>query len=336
MMRLRFGFDDLTQVRFTSSPFWEAVISLRTLAAGSTTGLHAPWLAAVRPRLGEVEDLDLLTTVVRPIGYIPDFLHPNAKQQALSFDAGLAMVATADPDLVAAELSHLSRHQVAMEGPGRSRRRAVLDELVTRPRSALDRILAALNSYWRVAVEPYWPRMRTLLDDDLNHRLRELADGGVRQLFRTLHPYVSFDGDTLSVVKYCDTTYDLQRSGLLVSPCVFAWPEVIVRTADEAGICYSPRGLGRLWESRATGRNRSPLVDVLGGSRTAILTQLDLPMSTTHLAYQLKLTTPTVNVHLKALERAGIVTSHRHGRDVLYHRTPVGEQLIAAASLGAA
>jgi DNA-binding transcriptional ArsR family regulator len=77
-------------------------------------------------------------------------------------------------------------------------------------------------------------------------------------------------------------------------------------------------------------------VDVLGGSRTAILTQLDLPMSTTHLAYQLKLTAPTVNVHLKALERAGIVTSHRHGRDVLYHRTPVGEQLIAAASLGAA
>ncbi|MEV0406145.1 helix-turn-helix domain-containing protein [Actinoallomurus sp. NPDC050550] len=47
---------------------------------------------------------------------------------------------------------------------------------------------------------------------------------------------------------------------------------------------------------------------------------------------QLDLTAPTVSNHLKALSRAGIVTSRRDGREVLYQRTPLGDQLIAAAS----
>ncbi|ONI81284.1 transcriptional regulator [Actinosynnema sp. ALI-1.44] len=332
MIRLRFGVEDLSQVRFATSPLWEAVTSLRALTIGSNTGLHAPWLTQVRRHLGDLDDLDLLTTVVRPVGYLPDFLHPIPPRRAPSFDTSLKTLAATDPRLVATELAHLAQHPMAMRGPGRIHRRAVLDDLISDPQSGLARIVAALDSYWRVSIAPYWPRMRALLHADLAHRLQELASGGVRQLLRTLHPAVSFNRDTLSIVKYYDGTADLRQRGLLLIPCVFAWPDVIVRTANpQPAVTYAPRGLGRLWESHP-GTHGSPLAGVLGDSRAAILAHLDLPMSTTHLAGQLDLAAPTVNVHLKALSRAGIVTSRRDGHTVFYQRTPLGDQLIAAAA----
>jgi DNA-binding transcriptional ArsR family regulator len=51
-------------------------------------------------------------------------------------------------------------------------------------------------------------------------------------------------------------------------------------------------------------------------------------MSTTQLAAQLDLAAPTLNVHLKSLQAARILSSHRDGRAVLYRRTPLGDQLI--------
>lgn len=329
MIRLRFGVEDLSQVRFAVSPLWEAVASLRALTGGSPTGLHAPWIAQVRRDPG---DLDLLTTVVRPAGYLPDFLHPIPPRRAPGFDASLTALAATDPRLVATELAHLAQHPIAMRGPGRTHRRAVLDDLIADPRSALARIVTALDGYWRASVAPHWPRVRALLHADLAHRMEELATGGVRQLFRTLHPAVGFDRNTLSISSYYTGTADLRQRGLLLIPCVFAWPHVIVRTADpQPAITYSPRGLGRLWESHPGARS-SALAGVLGDSRAAILAQLDVPMSTTHLASQLGLAAPTVNVHLKALSRAGIVTSRRDGHSVLYHRTPLGDQLVTAAA----
>lgn len=331
MIRLRFTVEDLGRIRFAFSPVWEAVTSLRVLSGGSGGPLHAPWVAQVKPSLNTVADLELLTTLVRPAGYIPDFLHPLPPRQEPSFAAGLAVLQATDPCLVAAELSHLAGHPIAMRGPGYSRRRALLDDLAGDPRAALARIVAALDSYWQVAVAPHWQRMQALLHDDLAYRLRELAAGGVRQVFRTLHPGVTFDGEVLSIVKYYNGTADLGQRGLLLIPCVFAWPDVLVRTADpQPAITYSPRGIGRLWESCPSTRN-SPLADVLGATRAAILALLDLPMSTTHLARQLDLAPPTISVHLKALSRAGIVTSRRDGRDVLYRRTDLGDQLVVRA-----
>ncbi|HEU5417728.1 MAG TPA: helix-turn-helix domain-containing protein, partial [Streptosporangiaceae bacterium] len=54
----------------------------------------------------------------------------------------------------------------------------------------------------------------------------------------------------------------------------------------------------------------------------------DLPMSTTQLATALTLSAPTLSAHLHALLRAGIVSSRRDGRAVLYARTPLGDDLL--------
>jgi hypothetical protein len=130
--------EDLGQVRFAFSPAWETVISVRTLGTAAETGLHGWWLRAVRPRLSQV-DMQLLTAVVRPRGYIPDFLHPFPPRRAPSFEAGVAQIAASEPQLVAAQLAHLAEHPLAQQGPGRQARLALLSQMIANPAAGLSR-----------------------------------------------------------------------------------------------------------------------------------------------------------------------------------------------------
>ena len=330
MIRLRLSAEDLSRIRFAFSPLWETVTSLRTLTGRHE--LHRPWVRQVSPVLrNSPVDLALLTALVRPAGYIPDFLVPSPDRRDPTFAAELARVGAADLDAVATQLRHLADHPVAQAGPGREARVRVIEELAADPDRGLARVLAELDAYWQVAVAPYWPRITGLLQADLAYRLEEMAAGGVQRLFEALHPRVSFERDEVRVVKYWDGTADLGGRGLLLVPCAFAWPDVIVLTAEPGTptLSYSPRGLGRLWETAAS-QPQPGLSEVLGRTRASLLAQLDLPMSTTQLASLLELSAPTLNAHLKALQGAGMLTSRRDGRAVLYARTDLSESLLAA------
>ncbi|MFR9775366.1 DUF5937 family protein [Micromonospora sp. MS34] len=332
MIHLHFAAEDLSRIRFASSPLWETVLSLRTLT-GPHPGaqLHAPWRRQVAGSLTGV-DMELLTALVRPAGYLPDFLVPSPQRRSVAIATALAQVAAADPGEVARQLRHLAGHRLAQQGPGRTERSRLLHRLADEPATALGTIVRELDAYWRAVVAPFWPRVSALLRADLAYRLEALADGGANQLLRTLHPSVSFDRDTLRVVKYHEGHADLGGRGLLLVPCAFAWPDVVVLTAHPhvPTVSYSPRGLGRLWEHPAL--PRPALADVLGRTRAALLAQLDLPMSTTQIAALLGLSAPTLNVHLHALRAAGILASRREGRHVLFSRTALGDQLLAGGT----
>ncbi|HEY1642472.1 MAG TPA: DUF5937 family protein [Streptosporangiaceae bacterium] len=333
MIRLHAGPDDIGRVRFAISPLWETITSLRTLTApGRGLQVHRPWRDWVRGRLGDT-DLFLLTAVVRPAGYIPDFLVPSPARRSSSIEAGLGQVAAADPAAVAWQLRHLAAHPVAAPGPQRAARARLLRELAAAPAAGAARIARALDGYWQAALAPHWPRLQALLNADLGGRLEELADGGVTALLRSLHPSVSYTGSVLRIVKYYDGDAGLSGRGLLLVPCAFAWPDVIVLTAEPSipTISYSPRGIGTLWQQHPTPAG-SALAEVLGRTRAALLGQLDLPMSTTQLAVALGLSAPTLSAHLHALRRAGVVTARRNGRAVLYARTALGDDLLTGAA----
>lgn len=242
-------------------------------------------------------------------------------------------MADAAPEVVAQELAHLATHKFAQQGPGRAERPQILQSLVDRPDAGIGPVTDALDTYHKAAIAPDWPRVEALLRDDISHRLQAMADGGVDHMMRDLHPSVTFTEETLRVVKYYEGHADLGGRGLLLVPCAFAWPDVIVRTAQPTAptVSYSPRGLGRLWEEHPLPTSTA-LADVLGRTRAALLTQLDLPMSTTQAAIQLALSAPTLNVHLQALRAAGLLTSQRDGRRVLYARTDLADRLLAETS----
>ncbi|MFC3499749.1 DUF5937 family protein [Micromonospora krabiensis] len=333
MIHLHVTAIDLARVRFATSPLMETVASLRTLAAGRRGAhLHRPWIEGFAGRADRLRerDLELLRALVRPEGYIPDFLVPPPGRRSASFTEELAQVADADPEIVARELAHLAVHRGAQQGPGRERRQALLQALVDRPDAGIGPITEAIEAYHRVAIAPDWKRIDALLNDDIAYRLDALADGGVDRMMNNLHPSVTFADQTLRIVKYYEGHADCGGRGLLLVPCAFAWPDVLVRTAQPSSpsVSYSPRGLGRLWEEHPEQAGPA-LAGILGHTRAALLAQLDLPMSTSQAATQMALSAPTVSVHLQALRAAGLLTSRRAGRQVLYSRTDLGDRLLA-------
>ncbi|MGW4467683.1 DUF5937 family protein [Micromonospora sp. NPDC004704] len=335
MIHLHFTATDLTRVRFAASPLTETVASLRTLAAAGRGGhLHRPWITRFAERASRLRehDLDLLRALVRPAGYIPDFLLPPPSRRSSTFGDALAQVADTDPEIVARELAHLAAHRAAQQGPGHEERRALLQALVRRPDAGIGPVTEALDAYHRVAIAPDWARIDALLNDDIAYRLDALAEGGVDRMMTNLHPSVTFADQTLRIAKYYEGHADCGGRGLLLVPCAFAWPDVLVRTAqpEPPSVSYSPRGLGRLWEEHPE-QTGSALAGVLGQTRAALLTQLDLPMSTSQAATQMALAAPTLSVHLQALRAAGLLTSRRAGRQVLYSRTDLGNRLLTEA-----
>lgn len=324
VVTIRLGTDDLSRIRFAFSPVWEAVTSVRALRNNAAASVHGPWLRKVAGVI-DGPDLTLLKALVPATGYIPDFLTPAPPRRSTGFESGLAAIAATPTGLVAHELAKLHR-----ENPDQ-----VLPGLIDDPGRALELITRALDSYWRRVIEPDWRRIRALLQEDLAFRLDELAGGGVDRLFRNLHPSVRYTAGRIEIDRpytCCGSTSPPAGPGLLLVPCAFSWPTALqVSGAPHVTtLTYPPRGLGRLWESRQE-TTESPLADLVGRTRAAILGHLDLPMSTTHLAHQLGVSAPTLSVHLGILRSAGLVTSHRDGRTVLYRRTALGHHLLTAS-----
>ncbi|MEO3862119.1 hypothetical protein [Acrocarpospora sp. B8E8] len=79
------------------------------------------------------------------------------------------------------------------------------------PSAHLPRIVAEIETYWRLAMAPYWDRIRSVLEADIFHRGRQMAERGTAQVLQELHHTVRWDGGSLQLVqRYCDIT----RSGL--------------------------------------------------------------------------------------------------------------------------
>jgi DNA-binding transcriptional ArsR family regulator len=323
VITIRLSAADVGRIRFALSPLWETMTSVRALSNNTARSVHGPWLQKVRPTI-EGDDLTLLKALIPPYGYVPDFLTPAPPRRSTSFESGLAAVAGTPLDLVADELARLHT-----DTP-----HPLLPELIAHPATGLERITTALESYWHRAIEPDWRRMRALLQEDLAFRLDELASGGMERLFRNLHPSIHYRSDRIEIERpFCCDGVPMAGQGVLLVPCVFTWPAGLAVTGAPhiPTITYPPRGLGRLWEDRQDTTD-SPLADLVGRTRAAIVSHLDLPMSTTHLAHQLGVSAPTLSVHLSILRNAGVVASRRDGRTVLYHRTQLGHQMLSAST----
>jgi len=99
-------------------------------------------------------------------------------------------------------------------------------------------------------------------------------------------------------------------------------------------IIYRARGLATLWEPQPLPA-AGALAALIGAPRAGLLALLATPASSTELAARLGVTPAAVNQHLRALHAGGLLVSARHGRSVLYRRTPVADLLLAQSSDGA-
>ncbi|MGY1885930.1 MULTISPECIES: DUF5937 family protein [unclassified Blastococcus] len=319
MIRYELAGMDLADVRFAISPLNELVFSLRAWRDPGRYPLHLPWLhrvEAARPDL----DGDLLLALTNEELWTPDFLTPRPHSPLTRIEEELRAVADTDPAVVVRDLRVLHDPlPPALRG---------------RPQAVRARIVDALLGYWeRSFAEDAWPRMRAVLEADVVHRGRELAQRGMAHTFAHLGETVSFADGVVSVRLKAAISYTRSTSGegLTLVPTLFGRTASAPISPEEPPlVMYAARGVGTLWESR---RLTSPaaLAGLVGAVRAGLLTELATPSSSTELAVRLGVTTPAVNQHLRALRAAGLLLSARHGRSVLYRRSDLGDRLVAGS-----
>ncbi|MFJ8624027.1 ArsR family transcriptional regulator [Kitasatospora sp. NPDC093550] len=321
---LSFTAGDLARMRFAVCPMWEVGPSLRLLRSGLAHPVHRPWAEQVRSRLAPLGPAyALLAELVRPAGYVPDFLNPAPTGPAPSLAEELAAIRATPQERVRRDLDRLGR-----EGDGLGPR---LRALHGDPAAGLGRLTEAVEAYWELALAPYWARIRAVLDADVLHRARQAAEHGAARVLNDLHAELRWTEDTL---RLRHRTRPLPGrpagAGLLLVPSAFTGPALYTRLAppDPLQLAYPARGIGTLWSS-APPAGTEALAAVLGRSRARLLTELASPASTTELARRTGLSPSAVSQYLTALRDARLVSAHRAGRSVLYARTASAEALLA-------
>jgi hypothetical protein len=314
--------EDLADTRFAMSPVAEGVHSLWALREPGRFPLHLPWLRSIRPEVSAM-DLRLLRSMVGPTLAIPDFLTPRPTSFAPDFEDELATVLATPPDVVRRDL-------VASYAPAELPEEiadAVADD------AGSDRLLAEIGSqlrrYWEAAIAPTWGPIRLLLEADMTYRARQLAIGGARLLFADLHPNVRWRDGTLSIDKMIGKhAVTVAQRGLLLIPSVFAYKPVPPLIPYETpSLSYPCRGVATLWAPTPS-TDPAALGALIGAPRARLLGLLAEPLATIEIARRLRVTPSAVSQHLKVLRAAGLVTRARAGRQVLYARSPLGEQLL--------
>ncbi|MER5890063.1 DUF5937 family protein [Streptomyces sp. NPDC001941] len=322
MIDLRLNAQDLSLIRFARSPLEEAVHSLAALQDPRRRGLHLPWWNVMARRVRTL-DLDLLLALTGTPGVLPDFLCPPPGRADPVFAHELSAVRAATPGELRAGVDELRGH-----GPVPPTLRPLYDD----PGSTLPRLVDQLDAYWRCAVEPVWPRLRSLLDADIAYRARRLTTGGLAAVLEDLHEDLEYGADRIRVRKPVSYERPATGHGVLLVPTIFGWPRLGVLYDEGArpAIGYPARGIAGVWTTVPTTEG-APVEELVGRTRARILARLDLPLSTTRVASLLGMTPPTANHHLSVLRRCRLVTSERAGREVLYQRTHLGTSLLDPA-----
>ncbi|TMR92716.1 winged helix-turn-helix transcriptional regulator [Nonomuraea basaltis] len=319
MLRLRLSVTDLAGLRFAFSPLWEIVASVRVLGQPAAHTLHLPWIRSAGARLkGAGADVSLLRALVPvPTRAIPGFLAPTPLTPLPSLELELEALAGTEPELCRDEV-----HKVfgVLSGP-----LAVFDD---DPAAGLRALVGQIRAYHEVVLEPDWPKIRGLLEGDMMHRGRRLAQGGAARLFADLDPSIAWQDGTVMITHSVAGDHDLDERGLVLVPSAFTWPRVFTKVARPwiPVVRYPARGIAGLWAASQTAPDG--LSQVIGRTRARLLAELDAPASTTELARRTSLAPGGVSAHLTRLRAAGLVTSHRTGAVVLYARTSLGDQLL--------
>lgn len=291
-------------------------MSVQTLLR-SPTVIHREWSIWARVAGSSLAIERLAALVSRPF-HLGDFLIPRPADASYDIEAELEQVRSTPAEVVRADLDE----QFSGALPD------ALLPLYHSPERELPELVEELGSYWITLLEPVLPRLAAIHAGDMNYRSTVLMNGGLNDLFNTLHPSLGYETDELCINKNYNCRHDLRGIGMILVPSVFAYPGAMFApgNAQRAMVTYTAHGAGCL----SMPRFDAPiaLAELVGRTRAELLCLLELPVSTTALASTLGVTPSAVSQHLGVLKRAGLVISRRTGRAVLHERTSNAQHLL--------
>ncbi|MFJ8748650.1 ArsR/SmtB family transcription factor [Streptomyces sp. NPDC102441] len=323
MLRIHMSGADLSRVRMATRPdaMWETILSLHRLRDRRGSTVFGKWRRESRARLnGEVR---LLSAVVPPRGYFPDFLTPSGGgAEPFGLDAGMEALRDTPEDRIRQEIGLLAGSAT------RARRSSgALPETLAEGRTEpLGRLIPALRAYHRAAVEPYWPHIRASVEADRAVRGRALLDGGADELLATLPPMIRWRAPVLEADYPVDRELRLDGRGLLLQPSYFCrGTPVVYRDPDLPPVLVYPVTHPGAPASAEPGPWLGRLV---GHTRSVVLRSIGNGCTTSELARRTGVSLASASQHACVLREAGLVRTLRHGSSVLHTLTPLGAALL--------
>ena len=315
MLRYVLNEADVASVRFGISPMCELGLSLRAIRDPARFPLQLPWLRRTEQARAEL-DFAVLDALIDDRLWTPDFVNPRPESPLTRIDDEFAALAELSPRAFVDGL-------VAVHG-------RVPEVLAGSPRQGLRRVVRALRELWTATFEPYWPRMRAVLEADVVHRGRQIAQSGLSAMLNGVSSTVDYADGVVAVRlrNPLERVQAIDGSGLTLVPTMFTRRASAPIGEGPPMLMYPARGQGALWEAEPVA-NPAALAGILGETRAALLAALGDPASSTELGVRFGVTTSAVNQHLRALRDAGLLASTRYGRSVLYLRSELGSALLA-------
>ena len=326
MISFRLDLADLAATSFAYSALQETVLSLRMWTHPGHYAEQMPLFERMRPAFAGL-DTALLTALVARSRWVPDFLTPRPSSPCPDVRAELAVLRATPPETVRA---HLLQTYLPNGEPVPARIAYGVED----PEALLAEVADALEAYWDACIAPrWWPHARSVLEADIVHRARTLAERGAAGLFAELSNRLLWEEGVLTVrldgaSSIPDTEVLVDGRGLVLSPTCFA--RGAITAIDHRAlplISYPARGRATMTENLGPPPSGPALARLLGLPRARLLTLLAEPASTTELARRLGVTPGAVSQHLAVLTAARLTTRARHGRMVLYGRSPLGDEL---------
>jgi len=318
---------DLGTVRFAWSPAWETLAAVRMFIDPRGRPYHESWRTAVAAEAARLR-LDPLFAINPLRGSIPDFLTPPPRVPGPRISDQLEEIRSTPPDQVSEELRRC-RDTLPRNAQG------AVDQMIADPAAARDLLARQLQAAWERLVAPYWPRIAAVLDADVAHRSRQLADQGLRPMLDGIDSRIAWGDGAVLVDDGIDLTVELRGRGLVLMPSAYIWPAVVAIVDEpwQPTIAYPARGIAALWQRAVPPPDA--LVRLLGKTRAILLARLDRPTSTATLAALYGLSQSGASKHLIAMRDAGLIAGSRHGHEVRYSRTALGTALSRAAASAA-
>ncbi|WP_327070183.1 ArsR/SmtB family transcription factor [Kitasatospora sp. NBC_01302] len=329
MYRFHLGLADLAAVSFACSPLQETVLSLRMWTHPASYPAQQAWFRRLRPDFEQLESRRLLCSLIAGNRYVADFLTPRPAGPAPSFRSELGVLRATDPATLRVELERaFLPHDGRLPTP--------LAERLAEPARLLEEICPALEEYWENCLAPHWwPRARSVLEADIVHRARTLAQHGVGVLLSELDQRLRWGDGVLTIDRGWGRGRDVagrdirvDRRGLVFTPsCFIRSANTFISDQYPPAIAYPARGQGSMAGALDRPSTSRALEQLLGAPKARLLALLHEPVSTTELALRLGVTPGAVSQHLAVLLATRLVSRARHGRSVLYLRTALGDEL---------
>lgn len=320
MIRIRCSAGDIAAIKFVVDPAWNVLSSMSLFVQPSSRSLHAPLAAALRDQDAPgVATLRRLTTnpAAPSLLVVPGYAY-DVDNSPAAVTERLRSLVDAIPDRDVQGVGERLRSQESPYGN---------EDLAGLRRIAQD----ALVDYFGGVLQPFWDRAHAIALRDLSMRAEHIVKDGIGGVLNDLNDQIRFDGQVLELQHEFDIDITVPPGGLVFTPVVFKGSGFIVHGPDEhdapdmpIAIGYPAWGAATLWLQEKEEPASSSLEQLMGSTRSRILGQATVPVSTTDLAEKLQLPKPTVSGHLKVLERAGLLSQFRRGRFVYYQLSAAG------------